>query len=98
VCVIRGPHEFSRMRKGAVLVAPFTAPVWTPLFRLASAVITEIGSPVSHAAIVAREYGIPAVVAVPNATSVLRDGQHVHVDGARGVIRITTPETNGGRS
>ncbi len=88
VCVIRGPHEFSKMRKGAVLVAPFTAPVWTPLFRLAAAVITEIGSPVSHAAIVAREYGIPAVVAVANATSALHDGQMVEVDGTRGVVAI----------
>jgi pyruvate,water dikinase len=88
VCVIRGPHEFSKMRKGTVLVAPFTAPVWTPLFRLASAVITEIGSPVSHAAIVAREYGIPAVVAVAEATGKLRDGQMVEVDGTRGVITM----------
>jgi rifampicin phosphotransferase len=88
VCVIHGPHEFSKMRKGAVLVAPFTAPVWTPLFRLASAVITEIGSPVSHAAIVAREYGIPAVVAAPNATSTLHDGQMVEVDGTRGVVTV----------
>ena len=88
VCVVHGPHEFSKMRKGAVLVAPFTAPVWTPLFRLASAVVTNIGSPVSHAAIVAREYGIPAVVAAPNATSTLHDGQMVQVDGTRGVITI----------
>ncbi len=88
VCVIRGPHEFSKMRKGAVLVAPFTAPVWTPLFRLASAEITEIGSPVSHAAIVAREYGIPAVVAVPGAVGALHDGQIVEVDGTRGVVTL----------
>jgi len=88
VCVVHGPHEFGKMRKGAVLVAPFTAPVWTPLFRLASAVVTEIGSPVSHAAIVAREYGIPAVVAAANATSTLRDGQMVRVDGSRGTITV----------
>lgn len=93
VCIIRGPHEFSKMRKGAVLVAPFTAPVWTPLFRLASAVVTEIGSPVSHAAIVAREYGIPAVVAVPQATSALHDGQMVQVDGTRGVVTIIKEAT-----
>ena len=88
VCVIHGPHEFGKMRKGDVLVAPFTAPVWTPLFRLAAAVVTEIGSPVSHAAIVAREYGIPAVVAVPGATSALRDGQVVRVDGTRGTVAV----------
>lgn len=88
VCLIRGPHEFGKMRRGAVLVAPFTAPVWTPLFRLAAAVVTDIGSPVSHAAIVAREYGIPAVVAAAGATSTLQDGQIVEVDGTRGVVNI----------
>jgi pyruvate,water dikinase len=88
VCVIHGPHEFGKMRKGAVLVAPFTAPAWTPLFRLAAAVVTDIGSPVSHAAIVAREYGIPAVVAAAGATSQLQDGQIVRVDGTRGVVTL----------
>lgn len=88
VRVIRSPEEFARLRRGDVLVAPFTAPLWTPLFRLASAVVTEIGSPVSHAAIVAREYGIPAVVAVPDATQRLRDGDTVRVDGTQGVITV----------
>ena len=73
VCVVHSPHEFSKLRKGDVLVAPFAAPVWTPLFRLASAVVIEIGSSAGHAAIVAREYGIPAVVAVSQATTLLRD-------------------------
>jgi pyruvate,water dikinase len=76
------------MRKGEILVAPFTAPAWTPLFRLAAAVVTDIGSQASHAAIVAREYGIPCVVAASGATKALRDGQLVQVDGARGVITI----------
>ena len=87
VCVVHGPHEFSKLRKGDVLVARFTAPVWTPLFRLASAVVTEIGSPLGHAAIVAREYGIPAI-AVPRATTLLRDGQRVRVDGAQETVSI----------
>lgn len=88
VCVVRGPHEFSKLKKGDILVAPFTAPVWTPLFRVAAAVVTDVGSPVSHAAIVAREYGMPAVVAVTNATSVLQDGQRVRVDGTTGQVTI----------
>jgi rifampicin phosphotransferase len=88
VCVVHGPHEFSKLRKGDVLVAPFTAPVWTSLFRLASAVVTEIGGAAGHAAIVAREYGIPAVVAVPRATTLLRDGQRVRVDGVQETVTI----------
>lgn len=88
VCVVRGPAEFGKLRKGDILVAPFTAPAWTPLFRVAAAVVTDLGSPVSHAAIVAREYGIPAVVATANATALLRDGQQVRVDGTGGVVMI----------
>ena len=88
VCVVHAPHEFGKLRKGDVLVAPFAAPVWTPLFRLASAVVTEIGSPAGHAAIVAREYGIPMVVAVPRGTTLLRDGQRVRVDGAQETVSI----------
>jgi pyruvate,water dikinase len=88
VRVIRGPEEFGKMRKGEILVAPFTAPAWTPLFRLAAAVVTDIGSQASHAAIVAREYGIPCVVAASGATKTLIDGQLVQVDGARGVINL----------
>ena len=88
VCIVRNPSEFSKMKKGDILVAPFTAPVWTPLFRLASAVVTEIGSPLSHAAIVSREYGIPAVCAVQNVTGLLKDGQRIRVDGIKGTVTI----------
>lgn len=76
------------MRKGDVLVAPMTVPIWTPLFRLASAVVTDVGSPTSHAAIVAREYGIPAVVATADATQRLADGQRVLVDGTAGTVTV----------
>ncbi len=61
--VIHGPQDFNRMRPGDVLVAPITTPAWTPLFALAAAVVKDIGGPLSHGSIVAREYGIPAVVA-----------------------------------
>jgi pyruvate,water dikinase len=87
----KGPEEFSKLRKGDILVAPYTAPVWTPLFRIAAAVVTEIGSPTCHAAIVAREYGIPAVVAVHDITRILKDGQRVLVDGTNGTVSIINP-------
>jgi pyruvate,water dikinase len=62
-CVLRGPEDFSQMRPGDVIVAVTTTPAWTPLFAMASAVVTDIGGPLSHSSIVAREYGIPAVMA-----------------------------------
>ncbi|MFQ5942292.1 MAG: PEP/pyruvate-binding domain-containing protein [Anaerolineales bacterium] len=86
--VIRGPDEFSTLEKGEILVAPLTNPVWTPLFAIAGAVITEVGGILSHGAIVAREYGIPAVMSVPGATRALSDGQTITVDGNRGVVLV----------
>ena len=70
------------------MVAPFTAPVWTPLFRVAFAIAAEIGRHVSPAAIVAREYGIPSVVAVDNVTNILRDGQKIGVDGIKSTVTL----------
>jgi len=88
VCIVRDPQEFNKLKKGDILVSSHTAPVWTPLFKVAGAVVTEIGSPTSHAAIVAREYGIPAVVAIENVTSILKDGQKIRVDGTKGTITL----------
>lgn len=87
-CIVRGPSEFHKLKKGDILVSPYTAPVWTPLFRLASGVVTEIGSAGSHAAIVSREYGIPCVVDIPNITNILKDGQMIRVDGINGIITV----------
>jgi rifampicin phosphotransferase len=86
VRIIRGPAEFDRLRPGDVLVAPTTAPAWTPLFARAAAVITDTGSILAHTSLVAREYGIPAVAGTGDATIRLRDGQMVTVDGNTGVI------------
>jgi pyruvate,water dikinase len=86
VRVIRGPHEFDQLQPGEVLVAPFTAPAWTPLFTRAAAVVTDVGSAAAHASIVAREYGIPAVVGCGDATSRLRAGMRVTVDGSTGNV------------
>jgi pyruvate,water dikinase len=86
VRVIRGPDEFDRLQPGEILVAPLTAPAWTPLFARAAAVVTDVGSPAAHASIIAREYGIPAVVGCVDATSRLRDGMVVTVDGGTGNV------------
>lgn len=85
--VVRGPADFARVRPGDVLVCPFTDPAWTPLLRVAAAVVTETGGVLSHAAIVARELGIPAVLGVPGATTTVRDGVPVTVDGTAGTVR-----------
>lgn len=86
VRVIRGPDEFDQLQAGEVLVAPFTAPAWTPLFTLAAAVVTDVGSAAAHASIVAREYGIPAVVGCGDATARLRPGMRVTVNGSTGNV------------
>ncbi len=84
--VLLGPEDFGRMKAGDVLVAVTTTPAWTPLFTLASAVVTDIGGPLSHSSIVAREFGIPAVMSTRSATRLIRDGQMVTVDGAKGTV------------
>lgn len=84
--ILRHPGEGSRLGPGEVLVAPSTDPAWTPLFLRAAAVVTEVGGFLSHGAIVAREYGIPAVVNAAGATRVLREGERIRVDGDRGLI------------
>ncbi|MBQ8162579.1 MAG: phosphoenolpyruvate synthase [Clostridia bacterium] len=87
-CVIRGPEEFWKLEKGDILVCPLTDPEWTPLFTLAGGVVVDTGGTLSHAAIVAREYGIPAVLATGNATKLIRDGDRVLVSGDTGSVAI----------
>jgi pyruvate,water dikinase len=86
VRVIRGPDEFDQLLPGEILVAPLTAPAWTPLFTRAAAVVTDVGSAAAHASIIAREYGIPAVVGCGDATARLRTGMRVTVDGSTGNV------------
>lgn len=86
--VLRGPEDFDRMRPGEVLVASFTTPAWTPLFAMASAVVTDIGGPLSHSSIVAREYAIPAVLGLGSATRRIHNGQPVTVDGTSGTVTL----------
>ena len=85
-CVLAGPEDFGLMRPGGVLVAAITTPAWTPLFAMAAAVVTDIGGPLSHGSIVAREYGIPAVMGTGVATRRIRSGQVVTVDGGAGRV------------
>jgi len=87
-CVLRGPEDFGQMRPGDVIVAVITTPAWTPLFAMASAVVADIGGPLSHGSIVAREYGIPAVMATGDATRRLITGQVITVDGGAGTVTL----------
>jgi pyruvate,water dikinase len=78
----------AHLEPGEILVAPSTDPGWTPLFLTAGGLVMEMGGPNSHGAVVAREYGIPAVVGVPDATSRISTGQPITVDGARGTVSV----------
>jgi pyruvate,water dikinase len=89
--VLSGPRDFGRMEPGDVLVARITTPAWTPLFAMASAIVTDVGGPLSHSSIVAREYGIPAVLGTGAATQRLATGQQVTVDGDAGTVTIEHP-------
>ncbi len=86
--VLGGPQDFGQMQPGDVLVASITTPAWTSLFAMASGVVTDIGGPLSHSSIVAREYGIPAVLGTAVATRRIRSGQLIRVDGDAGTVRL----------
>jgi rifampicin phosphotransferase len=84
--IVRDVSEFGKLRAGDVLIAPVTNPAWTPLFQRAVAVVVDTGGLASHAAIVAREYGIPAVMGTLKGTKELKDGEWIQVDGSRGLV------------
>jgi phosphohistidine swiveling domain-containing protein len=88
--VIQSLADAGRLQQGDILVAPTTSPPWTPLFATVAAIVTDTGGVLCHSAIVAREYGIPAVVGTGSATTIIRDGQLVEVDGSAGIVRIIT--------
>src|SRR5690606_24734282 len=91
VRIITSPDDFDSFQPGEVLVAKATAPAWTPLFARAVAVVTDGGTLAAHASLVAREYGIPAVVGTGDATARLHDGQLVTVDGGAGTVEWHEP-------
>ena len=87
-CVILSPSDFDRMRPGTILVCPTTTPAWTQLFPQALGLVTDIGGILAHGSIVAREYGIPAVLGLADATERIRDGQTLTVDGDKGCVEL----------
>ncbi len=88
--VLGGPADFAAFQPGEILVASITTPAYTPLFAMAAGVVTDIGGVLSHGSIVAREYGIPAVLGVGVATRTIHTGDLITVDGAAGTVRLPT--------
>jgi phosphohistidine swiveling domain-containing protein len=84
--IARSVEETARVEKGAILVCPFTDPGWTPVLDRVAGVVTETGGLLSHAAVICREYGIPAVLGVPDATGRIRDGGEIVVHGSEGFV------------
>lgn len=80
--------EEAKLNPGEILVAPYTDPGWTPLFTSAVGLITEVGGMMTHGSVVAREYGIPAVVGIENATEKIKNGAYIRVDGTNGFVQI----------
>jgi rifampicin phosphotransferase len=88
VSLVLSPAEFSKMRPGTILVCPTTTPAWTQLFPQAVGLVTNVGGILAHGSIVAREYGIPAVLGIADATQRISDGQTITVDGDRGTVTL----------
>jgi rifampicin phosphotransferase len=96
--IVRDVSEFGKLQPGEILVAPATNPAWTPLFQRAAAVVVDMGGAASHAAIVAREYGVPAVMGTFDGTRTLTDGQWILVDGSRGLVWRATEHNESSRN
>jgi|TARA_B100000315_G_scaffold260223_1_gene320126 pyruvate,water dikinase len=88
ISVIQSPADFDKMKPNTILVCPMTTPAWTQLFSHAIALVTDIGSILAHGSIVAREFGIPAVLGLGNVTQRLKSGQRISVDGDAGLVEI----------
>lgn len=95
--VVRDPQT-ETVRPGEILVAPFTDPGWTPLFINAAGLVMEVGGRMTHGSVVAREYGLPAVVCVPDATTRIATGDRIRVDGDRGIVEVLTAAREEGAS
>lgn len=88
VAIIGGVRDMGKMQKGDILVAPLTVPQLLPVMKMAGAIVTDMGGITSHAAIVSREFNIPCIVGMGNATKKLHDGDLVEVDATVGKVRI----------
>jgi pyruvate,water dikinase len=84
--VVHSPDELDLVREGEILVAPVTAPSWAPVFGRIRATVTDIGGVMSHAAIVCREYSLPAVTGTGSASTRIRTGRRIRVDGTAGTV------------
>jgi pyruvate,water dikinase len=85
--LVNGPADFARFQSGDVLICRSTTVSWVPLFNMASGIVADVGGALSHAALVAREFGIPAVCGTGSALELLLDGEMVEVDGTAGTVR-----------
>ena len=85
-CIVLGEEDFAAVRPGSILVAPGADPGWTPLFSRISGLVLENGGQLSHGAVVAREYGLPAIAGIPGVTGILRNGEIIVVDGSAGLL------------
>jgi len=86
--VVKSAKAVETVGRGEILVAPFTDPGWTPYFVNAAGLVTSLGGPLSHGSVIAREYGIPAVVNVKNITGLIKTGQIIKVDGYKGTVTL----------
>ncbi|HET7726066.1 MAG TPA: PEP-utilizing enzyme [Candidatus Limnocylindrales bacterium] len=86
--VTRSPDDFERIRPGDIIVCPSSNPSWIPVFAIAGGLVTNTGGVLSHAAVVAREFGLPAVVGTGDATDRIADGRQIEIDGTTGIVRL----------
>jgi len=86
--VVLGPEDFGRVLPGDIIIAPSSNPSWVPLFSIASGLVTNTGGVLCHAAVVARELDLPAVVGTGDATTRIADGQMLELDGTTGFVRL----------
>ena len=84
--------EDAHMEDGDILVTTFTDPSWTPVFVSIKSLVAEVGGMMTHGSVIAREYGLPAVVGVENATKLIKDGQRIRVNGTEGYVEILSQE------
>jgi pyruvate,water dikinase len=94
--VVRSLEEAAAVRPGEILIAPVTDVGWTPCFNLIAGIATDLGSVISHGAVIAREYGLPAVVNLKTATRTFQTGDRVVLDGDRGILKRISPAPRGG--
>ena len=87
-CVIMNESEMGNFEPGKILIAPYMNPGWSPLISMAKAIVADTGGVMSHGSIISREFGIPCIVSVKNATSIIKTGDQLYINGNKGVVKI----------